>query len=69
MDSARSETNIILWIFLCLKAVRLLLSGILVLVLLLMMIDYINDCACVRSLDIDVQIKIMGESSLVFSGL
>jgi hypothetical protein len=41
----------------------------LVLVLLLMFIDYFNGCVRVRSLDIMVQIKIMGESLLVFTGL
>jgi hypothetical protein len=34
-----------------------------------MVIDYFNGCACARSLGIAAQIKIMGEPSLVFSGL
>jgi hypothetical protein len=34
-----------------------------------MLIDYINDCALARSLGILAQIKIMEESSLVFTGL
>jgi hypothetical protein len=39
------------------------------LVLLLMLIDYFNGCARVRSLSIAAQIKIMGEPLLVFIGL
>jgi hypothetical protein len=39
------------------------------LVLLPMLIDYFNGCACARSLGIAAQIKIMGELSLVFIGL
>ena len=50
------------------QAVRLLLTGILVLVLLPMLIDYSNGCAHERSLDTAAQIKIMGEPSLVFTG-
>jgi hypothetical protein len=34
-----------------------------------MVIDYFNGCARARSLGIAAQIKIMGEPSLVFSGL
>jgi hypothetical protein len=34
-----------------------------------MWIDYFNGCARARSLGIAAQIKIMGESSLVFTGL
>jgi hypothetical protein len=34
-----------------------------------MLIDYFNGCARVRSLGIATQIKIMGEPSLVFTGL
>jgi hypothetical protein len=34
-----------------------------------MLIDYFNDCARARSLGIAAQIKIMGEPSLVFTGL
>jgi hypothetical protein len=41
----------------------------LVLVLLPMMIDYFNGCARARSLGIAAQIKIMGEPSLIFTGL
>jgi hypothetical protein len=41
----------------------------LVLVLLPMLIDYFNGYACVCSLGIAAQIKIMGEPSLVFTGL
>lgn len=51
------------------QAVQLLFHGILVLVLLPMVIDYFNGCARARSLGIVAQIKIMGEPSLVFSGL
>jgi hypothetical protein len=40
-----------------------------VLALLPMLIDYFNSCACARSLGIAAQIKIMGEPSLVFTGL
>jgi hypothetical protein len=36
-------------------------------VLLPMVIDYFNGCTRTRSLDIAVQIKIMGEPSLKFS--
>jgi hypothetical protein len=39
-----------------------------VLVLLPMMIDYFNNCVRTRSLDLAGQIKIMGETLLVFSG-
>jgi hypothetical protein len=41
----------------------------LMLVLLPMLIDYFNGCARARSLGIAAQIKIMGEPSLVFTGL
>jgi hypothetical protein len=34
-----------------------------------MLIDYFNGCARARSLDIVAQIKIMGEPSLIFTGL
>jgi hypothetical protein len=34
-----------------------------------MWIDYFNGCACACSLGIVAQIKIMGEPSLVFTGL
>jgi hypothetical protein len=34
-----------------------------------MLIDYFNGCAHARSLGIAAQIKIMGEPSLVFTGL
>ena len=51
------------------KAVRLLFPGILVLVLLPMLVDYFNGCVRSRSLGIAAQIKIMGEPSLVFTGL
>jgi hypothetical protein len=51
------------------KAVRLLFLGILVWILLPMVIDYFNGYACARSLGIAAQIKIMGESLLVFLGL
>jgi hypothetical protein len=34
-----------------------------------MLIDYFNGCARARSLGIAAQIKIMGEPSLVFTGL
>jgi hypothetical protein len=34
-----------------------------------MWIDYFNCCARARSLDIAAQIKIMGEPSLIFTGL
>jgi hypothetical protein len=34
-----------------------------------MLIDYFNGCARVRGLGIAVQIKIMGEPSLIFTGL
>ena len=38
------------------------------LVLLPMLIDYSNGCVCQRSLCTAAEIKIMGESSLVFTG-
>jgi hypothetical protein len=41
----------------------------LMLVLLPMLIDYFNGCARARSLCIAAQIKIMGEPSLIFTGL
>jgi hypothetical protein len=34
-----------------------------------MLIDYFNGCACAHSLGIAAQIKIMGEPSLIFTGL
>jgi hypothetical protein len=51
------------------QTVWLLFHGILVLVFLLMVTDYFNCCTCACSLGIAAHIKIMGESSLVFSGL
>jgi hypothetical protein len=41
----------------------------LMLVLLPMLIDYFNGCACARSFGTAAQIKIMREPSLVFTGL
>jgi hypothetical protein len=41
----------------------------LMLVLLPMLVDYFNGCARARSLGIAAQIKIMGEPSLVVTGL
>jgi hypothetical protein len=41
----------------------------LMLVLLKMLIDYFNGCARARSLGIAAQTKIIGEPSLVFTGL
>jgi hypothetical protein len=49
------------------QAVRFVFPGILVVVLLPMLDDYSNGCAHARS--IDTAIKIMGEPSLVFTGL
>ena len=43
--------------------------GILMLVLLSMLVDYFNGCARAHSLGIAAQIKIMGEPSLILSGL
>jgi hypothetical protein len=40
-----------------------------VLILLPIWIDYLNGCACARSLGIAAQIKIMEEPQLVFIGL
>jgi hypothetical protein len=40
-----------------------------VLILLLMLDDYSNSCACARSLGTAAKIKITGEPSLVFTGL
>jgi hypothetical protein len=51
------------------EAVRLLFPGIQVLVLLPLVIDCFNDYACARSLGTAAEIKIMGEPSLVFTGL
>jgi hypothetical protein len=51
------------------QVIRLFCPVILVLVLLSMLIDYFNGCARVRDLGIAAQIKIMGEPSLVFTGL
>jgi hypothetical protein len=50
-------------------SVRLFCPDILVLVLLPMLIDYFNSCVRASSLGIVAQIKIMGEPSLVFTGL
>jgi hypothetical protein len=41
----------------------------LMLVLLPMLIDYFNGCTRARSLGTAAQIKIMGELSLIFTGL
>jgi hypothetical protein len=38
-------------------------------VLLPMLIKYFNGCVCARNLGIAAQIQIMGEPSLVFTGL
>jgi hypothetical protein len=38
-------------------------------VLLSILDDYYNNCACARNLDTAAKIKIMGEPSLVFTGL
>jgi hypothetical protein len=51
------------------QVVRLFRSDILVIVLLPMLIDYFNDSVRARSLGIAAQIKIMGEPSLVYTGL
>jgi hypothetical protein len=51
------------------QVVRLFRPDILVLVLLPMLIDYFNSCTRACSLGIAAQIKIMGEPSLVFTGL
>jgi hypothetical protein len=51
------------------QTVRLLFLGILVLILLQMVIDYVNGCARARSLGIAAQIKIIWEPSLVFTCL
>jgi hypothetical protein len=51
------------------QVVRLFCPDMLVLVLLPMLIDYFNGCARACSLGIVAQIKIMGELSLVFTGL
>jgi hypothetical protein len=51
------------------QVVRLFCPDMLVLVLLPMLIDYFNGCARACSLGIASQIKIMGEPSLVFTGL
>jgi hypothetical protein len=51
------------------QAVRLIFSGILVLVFLPMLIEYFNGYVCARSFGIAYQIKTIGESSLVFLGL
>jgi hypothetical protein len=55
-----SDVDQVVWLF---------RPDILVLVLLPMLIDYFNGCARARSLGIAAQIKIMGEPSLVFTGL
>jgi hypothetical protein len=51
------------------QTVRLFFPDILVLVLFSMLIDYLNGCARVRSINIAVQIKTIGEHLLVFSSL
>jgi hypothetical protein len=51
------------------QTIRFVSPGISVVVLLPMLDDYSNGCACARSLDTAAKIKIMGESSLVFTGL
>jgi hypothetical protein len=51
------------------QAVRFIFPGILVVVLLPMLDDYSNSCARARSLGTAAKIKIMGEPSLVFTGL
>jgi hypothetical protein len=51
------------------QVVRLIFSGILVLVFLPMLIEYFNGYVCARSFGIAYQIKTIGESSLVFLGL
>jgi hypothetical protein len=51
------------------QVVRLFCPDMLILVLLPMLIDYFNGYARARSLGIAAQIKIMGEPSLVFTGL
>jgi hypothetical protein len=51
------------------QAVQLVLPRILVLILLLMLLDYSNDCTCARSLDIAPQIIIMAEPMLVFTAM
>jgi hypothetical protein len=48
---------------------RFLFPDILVLVFLPMLIDYFNGCVRAHSLGIAAEIKIMGEPSLVYSGL
>jgi hypothetical protein len=48
---------------------QLLFSGILVLVLLPMVIDYFNGCVRARSLGIATQIKIMGEYVGIFRSM
>jgi hypothetical protein len=51
------------------QVVRLFCPDMLMLVLLLMLIDYFNGYTRARSLGTAAQIKIMGEPSLVFTGL
>jgi hypothetical protein len=51
------------------QAVRFVFHGILVLVLLPMLYDYSIGCERARSLGTAAKIKIMGEPSLVFTGL
>jgi hypothetical protein len=55
-----SDVDQVVWLF---------FPDMLVLVLLPMLIDYFNGCARARSLVIVAKIKIMGEPSLVFTGL
>jgi hypothetical protein len=55
-----SDVDQVVWLF-C--------PDILVLVLLPMWIDYFNGCARAHSLGIAAQIKIIGEPSLIFTGL
>jgi hypothetical protein len=51
------------------QAVRFVFPGILVVVLLSMLDDYSNGCTRARILGTAAKIKIMGEPSLVFTGL
>jgi hypothetical protein len=51
------------------QVVQLFCPDMLVLVLLPLLIDYFIGCTSARSLGITTQIKIMGEPSLIFTGL
>ena len=51
------------------QAIRLLFPEILMVLLLLVCVDYFNGCLRARSLGTAAQIKIMGEPSLVFTGI